>query len=153
MMTYSLNLDEYEAANLLSLMQAMGWDSFDPQRAQLPVNTGDWFGAVQFKLKSLLLGSTYHPNRRPDEIQQAIREHYAVQMHVDSKYSTITVEEDGTLSCNLPAGQEWAPLSNELLVKMVRNHNARLQALDKAAKAFDQFEAALGELEGANDLA
>ena len=76
--TVNLELDSYEAANLLSLLDAL-WNPIQRNRHLEGFDTGDWIGQVPSKLAAAMLKGgqdflNYEPNGIPGERTPTTRE-------------------------------------------------------------------------------
>lgn len=73
--TTTLTLDEYERANLLWLLHAVGypWDQKNPTVVEPfnMANTGDWVGQVVGKLGFFEDPPTQHPNRKLQDLKRS----------------------------------------------------------------------------------
>lgn len=73
---YTLVLDEYERANLISLLNAIGYGlNNDPRSASLgrvlgPLNTGDWVGQIYNKITKV--PCEHKPNSDGHELRKAV---------------------------------------------------------------------------------
>lgn len=69
-MTYTIELDEYQTANLKAVIEAIGYPA-DRNHARCPLNvlnTGDWLGELYMKLPETI---HYYPNSHPADMVAA----------------------------------------------------------------------------------